>query len=57
MLKRLKLPKFFNGVARIFRHTIIWMSEEGQEFETFSKKCSFLNFEWEKTNLTTFDPQ
>jgi len=25
------------------------------DFENFSKKGCFLNFEWEKTNSTTFD--
>jgi len=29
----------------LFLHTSIWVSEEGQEFENFSKKCCFLKFE------------
>jgi len=40
-----------------------WASEGGgrglltpMEFENFSKKGSFLSFEWEKTNFTTFCP-
>jgi len=46
VLKRLKLHQFFHGVARTFSYTQAWVSEEGQEFENFSKKCCFLNFEW-----------
>ena len=30
----------------LFLHTSIWMSEEGQEFENFSKKRCFLKIEW-----------
>jgi len=44
VLKRLKLPQFFNGVARTCSYTQAWVSEEGQEFENFSKKY-FLSFE------------
>jgi len=40
-----------------------WASERGGrgvkaplDFENFSKKASFLNFQWEKTNFTTFGP-
>jgi len=32
------------------------VSEEGQEFENFSQKFCFPNFEWQKTNFTTFGP-
>jgi len=42
-------------VARTFSYTQAWVSEGGKEFENFSKKY-FLNFEWSKTNFTTFDP-
>jgi len=31
---------------KLFLHTNIWVLEEGQEFEIFSKKWGFLNFEW-----------
>jgi len=41
-------------VARAFSYTQAWVSEGGQEFESFSKKGCFLNFEWQKTNFTTF---
>jgi len=38
-----------------------WESEEeamgALDFENFSKKASFLDFEWEKTNITTFVSQ
>jgi len=37
----------------LFLYTSIWVSEEGQEFENFSKKCCFLNFEWYESNFTT----
>jgi len=56
VLKRLKLLKFFNGVARTISYTQAWVSEGGQEFQKFQQKCCFLSFEWQKTNFTTFDP-
>jgi len=34
----------------------MWVSEEGQEFENFSKTCCFLNFEWYEPHFTTFGP-
>jgi len=37
VLKRLKLPKFLMVWHEHFLHTSIWVSEEGQEFENFSK--------------------
>jgi len=47
VLKRLKLPKVFNGVTRTFpKRKHMWMLEEGQEFENFSKKGCFLDFAW-----------
>jgi len=39
VLKRLKLHRFFSGVARTFSYTQAWVSEEGQEFENFSNKA------------------
>jgi len=54
VLKRLKLHHSFNGVARIFSYTQAWVSEGEQEFENFSKKGCFLNFEWYKINFTTY---
>jgi len=45
-LKSLKLHQFFHGVARTFSNTQAWVSVWGQEFENFSKKGCFLNFEW-----------
>jgi len=37
-----------------FLHTSMWVTEDGQEFENFSKKCCFLNFEWYESDFTTF---
>jgi len=45
VLRRLKLHQFLMVWHKRFLHTNIWVSEEGQEFENFSKKCWFLNFE------------
>jgi len=45
VLKRLKSPKLFDGVTRTLSYTKAWVSEEEQEFENFSKKGCFLNFE------------
>jgi len=41
VLKRLKLHQLLNGVARYFSFTQAWVSQEGQEFENFSKKRLF----------------
>jgi len=46
VLKRLKLPTFLMVWHELFLYTGIFVSEEGQEFETVSKKCCFLHFEW-----------
>jgi len=32
------LHQFFNGVALTFSYTQAWTSEEGKEFENFSKE-------------------
>ena len=42
VLKRLKLPNFLMVLHELFPHTSIWVSEERQEFENFSKICYFL---------------
>jgi len=42
VLKRLKIPKFLMVWHELFLHTSIWVSEEGQEFENFSKNAVFL---------------
>ena len=42
VLKRLKLPWFLMVWNQLFLHTCIWVSEEGQEFENFSKNYIFL---------------
>jgi len=57
VLKRMKLPKLLMVWHERFLHVSIWVSEEGQEFENFSKKRCFLNFECQKPNFTTFGPR
>jgi len=42
VLKRLKLPKFLMVWHERFLHTSMWVSEEGQEFQIFSKNTVFL---------------
>jgi len=42
VLKRLKLPKFLVEWHELFLHTSMWVSEEGQELENFSKNAVFL---------------
>jgi len=44
-LKRFELHQLFESVARTSSYTQAWVSEEGQEFENFSKKSCFLSFE------------
>jgi len=39
--KTLEITPIFNGVTRTFSYAQAWVSEEGQEFENFSKKCLF----------------
>jgi len=51
VLKRLKLHQVFDGVARTFSDTQAWVSEEGQEFEKFSKK-DYLSFECGKKQIS-----
>jgi len=46
VLKRLKLPKFFNGMASTFRTHKHMGIGKGSGIWHFSKKCCFLNFEW-----------
>jgi len=56
VLKRLKLPKLFNGVARTFpTHKHIGV-ERGKGIWKFSKKCCFHNFEWWKPIFHHFWP-
>jgi len=57
VLKRLKLHKVFDGVARTFSDTQAWVLEGGQDFENFSKKGYLLSFECgKKTNFPIFGP-
>ena len=46
VLKRLKLPKFFNDVARTFPAHMHMGVGRGARICYFSKKCCFDNFEW-----------
>jgi len=51
-LKRLKLHQVFDGAARTFSDTQVWVSEGGQEFENLSKKGYFLCFECNKNQIS-----
>jgi len=51
VLKRLKLHQVFDGVARTFYDTQVWVSEGGKEFENFSEKGYFPSFECGKKQI------
>ena len=52
VLKRLKLHQVFDGVARTFSDTQVWVSEGGQECENFSENGKFLSFECGKNQIS-----
>jgi len=45
-LEIIEITPIFSGAARTFFYIQVWVSEEGHEFEKFSKKGCFLSFEW-----------
>jgi len=48
MLKRLKLPNFWWCGTNVSYTQAYGCRKRGRGFENFSKKCCFLNFEWQK---------